>query len=104
MAVPDAPPPLLTLEDLAHRLRATSARTGRRALAEAMRNDPGLRVTRRGRTVLFTPEQFARTIQALEWRSPSANAARSGTREARSASAGRRSPSGSSPQDAVHEK
>ena len=33
----------------------------------AMENDPGLRVTKRGRTILFTPEQFARTVKALEW-------------------------------------
>ena len=96
--------PLKTLLDLARHLGATSARTGRRALTTAMLNDPGLRVTMRGRTILLTPEQLARTLKALEWRSPSASAARSGTRAAPSASAGRRSPSPSSPRDAFLEK
>lgn len=57
---------LLTLADLASRLGCASAKSGRRALDRAMAADPGLRVTMRGRTVLFTPEQMARTIQALE--------------------------------------
>ena len=76
--------PLKTLLDLAQQPGASTARTGRRALEQAMANDPGLRVTMRGRTVLFTPEQFNRTIKALEWRSPSYSAGQYRTRTVRS--------------------
>ena len=60
--------PLKTLADLPARLNLASPKSARRSLERAMANDPGLRVTMRGRTVLFTPEQFARTIKALDWR------------------------------------
>lgn len=48
--------PFKTLLDLARQLGASSARTGSRVLLQAMQNDPGLRVTMRGRT-----------IEALAW-------------------------------------
>ncbi len=96
--------PLRTLADLGTRLNVRCGKAVRRALDRAMANDPGLRVTLRGRSILFTPEQLTRTIKALEWRSPCGNAARSGTRAAPSASAGRRSPSQNSAQDAVEER
>jgi hypothetical protein len=38
-----------------------------------MVKDPGLHVTRRGRTILFTEQQLTRVIQALQWRCTSAN-------------------------------
>jgi hypothetical protein len=54
------PDDLRTLADLAAHLRAGCTRTARRALARAMAADPELRVTRRGRTILFTAEQTVR--------------------------------------------
>jgi hypothetical protein len=95
--------PLHSLSDLAEVLRCGSAKTARRRLMDAMAADPGLHVIRRGRTILLTPEHMLRVLRALEWRSISVSAARSGTRAAPSVSAGRRSPSANSPQEAARE-
>lgn len=92
--------PLATLSDLAAML-ACSPKTARRKVLAAMEYDPGLKVIRRGRTLLFTPEQLQRINRALEWRSTSASVVRSGTHAAPSASGRRRSLSESSPQDAA---
>lgn len=90
--------PLKTLLDLAQHLNAASARTGRRALMRAMANDPGLQVTERGRTILFTPQQFERTIQALAWRPYMP------VRATRTVSAARLGKAARSAQDAFREK
>lgn len=78
-----------------------SEKTARRRLSDAMAADPGLHVIRRGRTILFTEQQLQRVVRALEWRSTSANVARSTTLAARSASGGRSSTSPSSAQERV---
>lgn len=96
------PEPLATLSDLAAML-ACSPKTARRKVLAAMEVDTGLRVIRRGRTLLFTPEQLERIGKALEWRSISVNVAKRGTRAAPSGSVKRRSPSASSPQDAARD-
>lgn len=93
----------LTLDDLAAALGGISVKTARRHLVKAMEADPGLRVVRRGRTLLFTPEQLQRVQKALEWRSPSVAGAKRGTSGGRSVSAIRPSQFGSSAQDAVRE-
>lgn len=94
--------PLATLSDLAAML-ACSPKTARRKVLAAMEYDHGLKVIRRGRTLLFTPEQLQRINRALEWRSTSASVVKSGTRGAPSALVKRRSPSQSSAQDAVRD-
>jgi hypothetical protein len=96
-------PGLLTLDDLAAALGVTSAKTARRHLIKAMDADPGLHVVRRGRTLLFTPEQMQRVQKALEWRSPSVAGAKRGTSGGRSVSGTRPSPSGNSAQDVARE-
>lgn len=58
----------LTLDDLAEALGRVSVKTARRHLLKAMEMDPGLSVTRRGRTLLFTPADIDRVLKALEWR------------------------------------
>lgn len=91
------------LAALAEALRC-SEKTARRRLDDAMARDPGLRVVRRGRTILMTPDQIQRTIKALEWRSTSASAATSTTRAAPYASGRRSSPSASSAQERALEQ
>jgi hypothetical protein len=98
-----AEPALRPLSALAD-LLLCSERTARRRLADAMAADAGLRVVKRGRTILLTPEQIQRIIRALEWRSISASAAKSGTRAAPSASGGKPSRSQSSAQDRLRER
>lgn len=94
--------PLATLTDLAAML-ACSPKTARRRLLAAMEVDAGLRVIRRGRTLLFTPEHLERIGKALEWRSISVNVGKRGTRGAPSALVKRRSTSQSSAQDAARD-
>ncbi len=95
--MPDTLHPLAALAERLH----CSERTARRRLLDAMQADPGLRVVRRGRTILLSEPQIQRVIRALEWRSTSASAAMSGTRAAPSGRAARLSPSPSSAQDAA---
>jgi hypothetical protein len=90
--------PLRTLADLGTRLNVRCGKAVRRALDRAMANDPGLRVTLRRRSILFTPEQFARTVKALEWR-PYVP-----VRAARTVSAVRVGRAARSAQDAVEER
>lgn len=62
-------PPFRSLADFAASL-GVSERTVRRHLETAMQEDPGLRVTRIGRAIRFTPAQWDRALKAMEWRSP----------------------------------
>lgn len=96
-----------TLADLARLLGAVdgkpvSRRTAGRYLERAMRKDPDIYVWRgKHGTPLFPPGMLDRTMEALKWRSLSADAAQSGTRAAPSGSGARSSRSQSSAQDAV---
>lgn len=92
--------PLRTMADFAAHL-GCHPRTARRFLLDAMAADPGLRVTRLGRSVLFTPEQFARTLEALTWRSPVADVALYSPRKERSVAVGRRADAGPSAQERI---
>lgn len=96
-------PSLRTMDDLAASLGLTSAKTARRHLVRAMEKDPSLRAVLRGRTLLLTPDMMARVLRALEWRSPSADVERPGTRAALSVLGRRPSPSASSALDAGRE-
>jgi hypothetical protein len=80
-----------------------SERTLRRLLPELMAANPSLKITRVGRTVLFTDEQFSNLLRAAEWRCISESVGKSGTREARCVSGGRSSMSRNSAQDRVRE-
>ena len=93
---------LLTLADLATTLQC-STKTARRRVLEAMEKDPGLKVPRCGRKLLFTPDQLQRIIRALEWRSTYGSEATPTTRAAPSASAAKLSRSPNSAQDNVRE-
>lgn len=64
----------LTLEDLAEALGGVSTKTARRHLEKAMQADPGLSVTRRGRTLLFTKADIDRVLETLRWRPPGLDA------------------------------
>ncbi len=96
------PENLLTRAEVAGRLQM-SERTLRRLLPDAMAANPALRPIQAGRTMLFTERDYAMLIEGLRCRSPSASAARSGTRAAPSASARTPSWSPSSAQDRVRE-
>jgi hypothetical protein len=93
---------LRTLADLAALLQC-APKTARRRLNDAMVKDLGLHVTRRGRTILFTDQQFNRVIQALQWRCTYESAARFGMRPAPSGSVGKAMRSGNSAQEQVRE-
>ena len=96
------PENLLRRAEVATRLQM-SERTLRRLLPGVMAANPALRPIQAGRTMLFTERDFAMLIEGLRCRSPSASAARSGTRAAPSASARTPSKSPSSAQDRVRE-
>ena len=93
---------LRTLADLAALLQC-APKTARARLNDAMVKDPGLHVTRRGRTILFTEQQLTRVIQALQWRSISASAVPSGMPRAPSGSAAKAMRLPNSAQDRVRE-
>ena len=96
------PESLLRRAEVAGRLQM-SERTLRRLLPDAMAANPALRPIQAGHTMLFTERDFAMLIEGLRCRSPSASAAKSGTRAAPSASARTPSQSPSSAQDRVRE-
>ncbi|MDB5314932.1 MAG: hypothetical protein JWO24_776 [Rhodospirillales bacterium] len=62
-----------TLADLALQLGGVSTKTARRRMVQAMELDPGLRVIRSGRTLLFSDAAVQRILNALEWRTPFAS-------------------------------
>ena len=62
MGEPASIPGLHTLAELADVLRCGSTKTARRRLLDAMAADPGLRVIRRGRTILLTSDQMQRVV------------------------------------------
>jgi hypothetical protein len=93
---------LLTLADVATTLQC-SPKTARRRVLEAMGKDPGLKVPRCGRKLLFTSDQLQRIIRALEWRSTYESEAALTTRAAPSASAAKLSRSANSAQERVRE-
>ena len=93
--MPDA---LLSLDQVAERL-GRHPKTLRRMLPELMARAPALHARKLGRSILFTEQDYALILEALKWRSVSASAAKSGTRAARSASAGKPSTSESSAQE-----
>ena len=97
-----AAPPLLTAAEVAAHLHLSSAppRTRRRRLAE-LAIAAGIAPVRIGRAALYTPDDLARMIEAARCPYPSGNAAQSGTRAARSASAAKASASRSSARDAI---
>lgn len=72
-------------------------RTLRRHLPELMAACPALTVTRIGRAVLFTDEQRANLLKAMEWRSPTVSAPSLRTRT----TAWKRTPPGMSARDVV---
>ena len=93
---------LRTLADLADLLQC-APKTARARLNDAMVKDPGLHVTRRGRTILFTEQQLNRVIQALQWRSTSVSEAQFGMRPAPSASGAKAMRCASAAQERVRE-
>jgi hypothetical protein len=64
--MPDTPP-FKTLADFATAL-GVSEKTAKRQLERLMCDDPGIRVTRIGRALRFTPAQWDRVLKAMEWR------------------------------------
>lgn len=78
--VETAPLKLHSLAELAEVLRCSSTKTARRRLLDAMAADPGLRVVRRGRTILLTEAQMQQVVRALEWRPASASSSSCETR------------------------
>ena len=75
-----------------------SERTFCRLLPGLMAAYPALTVTRVGRAVLFTNEQRANLLKAMEWRSPRVSAPSLRTR-----TVWKRTPAGMSAQERVHE-
>ena len=84
MTTDPKPAPFRTLDDFAAHI-GRSVKTARRAVQAAMNNDPGFKVTRVGRTILFNPQQWDRLLKALEWRPAHLDRARARTEPPRPA-------------------